>query len=379
MIPMMPIRMRYLVFLLLALAPVELSGQTSGTVKPAGKEPSLTLGGLLQIQTELGDRGDARFANDNDRLYLRRARLNATGKFLEEFDFRLELDLAGTLANTTGLRAQMTDGYITWNRYSKANVRVGQFKTPFGFEQLYGDPRLPILERSLANDRLTFSRQLGVQVQGDLAEKRASYSVGAFNGNGQNNNFNDDDRFLLVGRFSGTPWERTIAGKKSSWAVGGNAFRSTDTGFAASAEFGFDSTPATPDRDNLFSGERHGYGVDSQLLLGPFELWAEYLNATWEPISRRPLASVESEGGYVQAGYYVVPDRFQVVLKAETYDPRKENDEDSVSTGTLGLNYFFKGHDLKFGVDYLRVQGDRLATPRDQDEDKVIARLQVIF
>lgn len=372
-------RLRYCAYLFLAFVPAGLAGQTTGTVKPGGKEPSLTLGGLLQIQSEFGDRGDARFANDNDRLYLRRARLNASGKFLEEFDFRIELDLAGTLANTSGLRAQMTDGYITWNRYSKALVRVGQFKTPYGFEQLYGDPRLPILERSLANDRLTFSRQLGVMVQGDLADKRASYSVGAFNGNGQNNNFNDDDRFLLVGRLAATPWERTVAGKKSSWAVGGNAFRSTDTAFAASAEFAFDSTPATADRDNLFSGERHGYGVDSQLLLGPFEFWVEYLNTTWEPISRRPLKSIESEGGYVQAGYFVVPDRFQVVLKAETYDPRTEFDEDSVETGTLGLNYFFKSHDLKLGVDYLRVQGDRLATPRDTEENKVIARLQVIF
>lgn len=372
-------RLRCCAYLFLAFVPVGLAGQTTGTVKPGGKEPTLTLGGLLQVQSELGDRGDARFASDNDRFYLRRARLNATGKFLEEFDFRLELDLAGTLGNTSGLRAQMTDGYVTWNRYAKANVRVGQFKTPFGFEQLYSDPRLQTLERSLANDRLTLGRQLGVQVQGDLADKRASYSLGVFNGNGSNNNFNDDDRFLLAGRVAGTPWERTVGGKKSSWAVGANAYRSTDTNFAAGAELGFDSTPATPDRDNLFSGERRGYGVDSQLLFGPFELWAEYLNTTWEPTSRRPLKSVESEGSYVQAGYFVVPDRFQVVLKAETYDPRTENEEDSVSTGTLGLNYFFKSHDLKLGVDYLRVQGDRLATPRDTDEDKVIARLQVIF
>jgi hypothetical protein len=42
------------------------------------------------VQAEAGDKGDARFGNDNDRFYLRRARLNATGKFLEEFDFRLE-------------------------------------------------------------------------------------------------------------------------------------------------------------------------------------------------------------------------------------------------------------------------------------------------
>src|SRR6185436_20881738 len=176
--------------------PVFLAAQGLGTTKPAGREPTLAIGGLLQVQADAGDRGDSRFTNDNDRFYLRRARLNATGKFLEEFDFRLELDLAGSLSNTSALRAQMTDGFINWNRYPAANVRAGQFKTPFGFEQLYGDPRLFTLERSLVNDRLTLSRQVGVQLGGDLFEKRLTYAVGSFNGNGVNNNFNDNESFL---------------------------------------------------------------------------------------------------------------------------------------------------------------------------------------
>src|SRR5688572_1341614 len=154
--------------LCMVAVPTVLRAQSLGTVKPAGKEPTLTIGGLLQVQAEFGDRGDTRFGNDNDRFYLRRARINATGKFLEEFDFRLEGDFGGTLANTSALRAQLTDGFINWNRHPEANIRMGQFKTPFGFEQLFSDPRLITIERSLVNDRLTLSRQLGVQVGGDL-------------------------------------------------------------------------------------------------------------------------------------------------------------------------------------------------------------------
>ena len=104
---------------------LKLEAQSLGTVKPAGKEPTLSIGGLLQVQADVGDQGDSRFTNNNDRFYLRRARLNATGKFLEEFDFRLEGEFAGTLANTSGLRAQLTDAFITWNRHPAANIRVG--------------------------------------------------------------------------------------------------------------------------------------------------------------------------------------------------------------------------------------------------------------
>src|ERR1700712_4948037 len=89
--------------LLLTAAAGAQEGAGLGVVKPAGKEPTLTLGGLLQVQGDFGDRGDNRYTDGNDRFYLRRARLNATGRFQEDFDFRLEMDLAGSLANTTGL------------------------------------------------------------------------------------------------------------------------------------------------------------------------------------------------------------------------------------------------------------------------------------
>ncbi len=351
-----------------------LAAQGSGTVKPAGREPTLAIGGLLQVQMDVGDRGDSRFTNDNDRFYLRRARLNATGKFLEEFDFRLELDLAGSLSNTSALRAQMTDGFINWNRYPAVNVRAGQFKTPFGFEQLYGDPRLITIERSLVNDRLTASRQIGAQVGGDLLEKRLTYAAGAFNGNAVNNNFNDDDRFFLAGRLAGVPWQGKLGGQPATWSVGGNAFSSQDANVPL-ADLGLDSTPATPDRDGTFSGERTGSGLDTQLIAGPLEIWAEYLRVRFEPDSGIPRRRFDADGWYGQGSYFVVPKRLQVVLKYETFDPSSNLEEDNTDTATLGANLYLKGHDLKLMLDYLRVE-----PPAGADsQDKVIARLQVNF
>ncbi|HWM89680.1 MAG TPA: porin [Thermoanaerobaculia bacterium] len=357
---------RAAVLCLCALAASAVEAQTLGTIKPAGKEPTLTIGGLLQVQAEFGDRGDTRFGNDNDRFYLRRARINATGKFLEEFDFRLEGEFGGTLTNTSGLRAQLTDGFINWNRYPEANVRMGQFKTPFGFEQLFSDPRLVTIERSLVNDRLTLSRQLGVQVGGDLFEKRMSYAAGVFNGNGANNNFNDDDSFLSTARLSGVLWQGKLLGQSTTWAVGGNVFSSEDTSVAQAPDFGFDS--------NVFAGERLGTGFDTQLMAGRFELWAEYLAVDWEPSSGRPLSEIESDGWYVQGSYYVIPNRLQLVLKAETFDPVTDDATDPVEIGTAGASWYLKGHDLKLLLNYLRVRQDG-----QDDQNKILVRTQVIF
>jgi len=369
--------MRYTVPILLVLAiglPALAGAQTLGEVKPAGREPSLAIGGLLQVQFDGGDKGDSRFANDFDRFYLRRARLNASGRFLEEFDFRLEMDLAGSLSNTTGLRAQMTDGYITWNRYPEANVRVGQFKTPFGFEQLYGDPRLLTIERTLVNDRLTLNRQLGAQVGGDFFEKRLGYAIGSFNGNGVNNNFNDNNALVTVGRITAVPWQGNLGSIAAKWSVGANGFSSKDTGLALS-DLGLDSTPTTPDRDGLFTGKRRGSGVDSQIVAGPFELWGELLRDRFEPASKIPSASLTSDGWYGQASYFLVPNRFQIVAKYETFDPNDRKNADETKTATFGANVYLKGHDLKLMANYLRTE-----LPGSQKtQNKVIARLQVIF
>ena len=354
--------------------PVLAGAQTPGTVQPGGKEPTLILGGFIQGQFDVGDRGDSRFVNDNDRFYLRRARLNASGKFLEEFDFRLEMELAGSLSNTNNFRAQMTDGYITWTRHAEANVRVGQFKTPFGLEQLYSDTLLHTIERSLANDRLALNRQIGTQVGGNFLEKRLTYALGAFNGNSVNNNFNDDDRFVTVGRLAGVPWKGKLGSTSASWSLAGNGFSSKDANVPLS-DLGLDSTPATPDRDGIFSGKRLGLGADTQLVAGPFEFWAEYLSTRFEPDSQHPQSRFDADGGYLQGSYVLVPDRFQVVLKYETFDPNTDRDEDETNTVTAGANYFFKGHDLKVMLNYLRTEPPGSA----EAQDKVIARLQVIF
>ncbi len=62
------------------------------------------------------------------------------------------------------------------------------------------------------------------------------------------------------------------------------------------------------------------------------------------------------------------------MVKTETFDPRSEASGDTTTTETAGINWFFKGHDLKLMVNYLRVQANR-----EPDQDKVLARFQVIF
>ncbi|MBV9494525.1 MAG: hypothetical protein JOZ54_09780 [Acidobacteria bacterium] len=344
-------------------------------VKMSGRASSLQVGGLVQAQTESGDRGDTRFSDGNSRAYLRRARINAQGRFLEELNFRVEMELAGSLANTTGFRSQLTDAYINWNRFDSANVRVGQFKTPFGFEQLYADPRLYTAERSLVNDRLTPGRQIGIQVGGEAYYERFNYAVGIFNGSGTNQNFNDNNKLMTATRVSVVPFSGRLFDNQSRWSLGINGFRTTDTNLTLPADFGVDSTPATPAKDNLFTGRRHSVGYDTQFELGPFELWGEYLRSTLEASNRLPSSRLRSDGWYAQASYYLILDKLQLVARREIFDPTNLNLDTTTRSSVLGVNWYIKQHDLKLQLNYMRSDVPGAA----KEQQKVIARLQTIF
>ena len=344
-------------------------------VKPAGRVQSLAIGGLLQAQADFLDKGDRRFASENDRFYLRRARISLTGKFKEDFDFRVEADFAGTLGESTSMRAQLTDAFVNWTHFDFASVRVGQFKSPFGYEQLVSDPKLLTIERSLANDRLTLGRQIGAQVFGDFFEKRLSYSTGVFNGTGVNTSGNDNDAFLWAGRVSGAPWQGKVLGQASRWNVGVDGFATKDKGLTSTpavTDFGFDSTPTTAAADNVFTGQRVGGGIDTQVQVGPFDFWAEYLRAKFEQSLGRDS---DAEGWYVQGAYFVVPKRVQALLKFDTFDPNSDIGGNSTDTWTFGVNYYIKGDDLKIQLNYLL--SDIPGTFEQQD--KILVRLQAVF
>lgn len=340
------------------------SGNGLIVVQPAGKETNIKFGGLLQVQ---GDAGDAagQFSDFNS-VYLRRARLNASGSFLENFSFRAELELSGSLPATVSapkaLTPSMTDGYIDWTAYQEFQARAGQFKTPFGFEQLAEDPALFTIERSLANDRLTLNRQLGAQASGSFFSKRVSYAGGAFNGSGMNIAGNDNKLFTGIVRISARPLVGKLAGQDASVDVGWDYYGTRDnsvtlTGLYASG----------------FTGFRQGRSTDIQAHWGPVDFWGEWILGAYQPAAKNSVG-VWAQGGYAQLAFYVLPKKIQVVAKGDYYDPNDSKGWDITRTGTGGLNYYIKGNDLKLQADVLRIKSEGVAV-----KTKYVLREQLMF
>jgi len=100
--------------------------------------------------------------------------------------------------------------------------------------------------------------------------------------------------------------------KPSRWTIGIDNFHSSDTNVPVATDFGIDSTPSTPAKDNIFAGARRGIGYDSQLQFGMVEAWGEYLQVTFNPTDRLPLRRFRSSGARI-AGQTVTLNRGRLV------------------------------------------------------------------
>jgi phosphate-selective porin OprO/OprP len=111
---------------------------------------------------------------DNDSFFVRRARLALQGKFYNHFEFKLESEFGKG-------DAKLNDGYANIAYFPRAQLKMGQFKTPFSMEELHSDNWIDFVERSLANN-LVPSRDIGVMLHGGLWDGSVYYQLGLFNG-----------------------------------------------------------------------------------------------------------------------------------------------------------------------------------------------------
>src|SRR6266542_2129550 len=194
-------------------------------VQQRGPELKLVLGGFIQMNFEDGDVSafEGRFGQTalKDRFRLRRERINLTGDFAEQFDFKLEGDFEQSDGlNSSRTAFEGTDIFVNWHQFPWAQVKMGQWKAPFGLEQLTPDTSLYIIERSLPTGAITPERQIGVQLWGKpLAtvwpeqKDLLTYYAGIFNGNGRNITNNDNNNFMYVGRLESTLFKSKMWGE----------------------------------------------------------------------------------------------------------------------------------------------------------------------
>jgi len=369
-------------------------------VQQRGSEIKLVLGGFIQMNFEDGDvlafQGNFGQTALKDRFRLRRARIGMTGDFAEQFDFKIEGDFEQNDGTSPSNRVDFsgTDIFVNYHQFPWAQIKVGQWKAPFGLEQLTPDYALYTIERTLPTGAITPDRQIGAQLWGKpftniWPEQKdlLTYYAGIFNGNGRNINNNDNNNFMFVGRLESTLF-KDVFGKGSFLKLGADVLNSRDdkgTNISPSLNLLVNADGSLSPFVLPGADERTAWSVDGWLKLGPFDLIGEYLQ---EHVQGRTVNGVPpgfdnfmTDGFYVTGAYYIVPKKLQAVVQWQYLNPGQKGD-DGLYSILGGLNYYIHGDDLKLMVNYLHTWSDfRQANPEfGQDQfNQVLARMQVMF
>ena len=368
-------------------------------VVPRASELKLVLGGFIQVNFEDSDafafQGNFGLSAIKDRFRLRRARVNLTGDFAEQFDFKVEGDFGqGDGINSNRTAFSGTDIWLNWHQFPGAQIKVGQWKAPFGLDQLTADTSLYTIERTLPTGAITPDRQIGAQLWGKpltniWPEQKdlLTYYAGIFNGNGKNTTVNDNNDFMYVGRLESTLFQ-DVFGKGSFLKLGGDVLNSRDdkgVNISQSGNLLVNADGSLSPFTLPGADERTAWSVDAWLKLGPFDLIGEYLQ---EKVNGRTVngvppgfADFTTDGFYVTGGYFLIPKKLQAVVQWQDLNPGQKGD-DGLYSILGGLNYYIHGDDLKLMVNYIHTWSDfRQANPEfGQDEfDQVLGRVQVMF
>jgi phosphate-selective porin len=184
-------------------------------------------------------------------LFLRRIRPEITGELFHRWTFMIAGDFGATgldnpkgttetsaaapgkapsatsgkyaSAETVKLSAAPTDVFINFKAHALFNAQVGQFDAPFTMENRTSDKYIPFMERSLAVRAVGVpsNKEIGLMLWGEVPNKVFYYSVGVFNGDGQNR-LNTDARADFMGRAFIHPLATVTKSELKDFQIGGS-------------------------------------------------------------------------------------------------------------------------------------------------------------
>ena len=307
---------------------------------------------------------------------MRRARILASGNvYAPWLKYSTQITLEGS-------KAAIRDAYIEAAFYEFFTPRLGQYKVPFDREFLDSGFNLQLIERSIASSEFSLQRDMGFQISGKKIFDSIDYSIGLFNGSGANQN-NVDNDYMYVGRlvwspFDSYPYSESAVDNPSnpvfSLGFAGAYMPGLEPGERASLAGKLGGATIVPVESDVTQ-----WTADLAYKRGKFSLSSGYYYRNIDPRYPTTFGEQNAWGIFLQSGFFIIPKHFEIAGRYAFVDPdNPERISDNEKTEyTLGLNYYFSGHNVKTGLNYSFFSTDKQAG--DEDEHVVTTSVIVQF
>ena len=248
-------------------------------------------------------------------------------------------------------------------------LKAGQYKVPFGRQQLTSSGSQQFVDRSIVSDEFARGRDIGMQVWGLPMGGKLDWRVGVFNGAGRTVSRNDNDKYQTNARVTWQPFGDV------KYSEGD--FDSTGTPlFAVAGQYESNERPvAAAGSTPAHTADREIVGGDVVFKFKGFSLFGEIFDASTDRSGT--VSDFDHDGWSVQAGYFVIPQKLEVALRLAELDPNANVADNEREESGVAIGYFFNKHNHKLQADYRQIETQSPGNSVTNDELRV--QYQLIF
>lgn len=319
------------------------------------------------VRMQLDQRNFSPDAFAGDTFSMRRARLGVIGSFLKDFVVRIEGEYAegGTRLN---------DGYLEYNRWPAANIRLGQFKPYYGLERTQGAMDLNFMERAMSDNVAGSVFDRGIMVHGEPLAG-LYYHLAYVNGTGQNADESDADAkhdskdfsARLTGNIAQwAGWKDSVA-HVGGWAAygkqaAGSAIPTIRTEGRGVTFFKTAGTAAANNNTFEIDVDRTRYGLETALAHGSVKFQGEYFHTNFDG----PAFDRDMSAWYASLQWLATGERYADMYKKSAFGRLvpKRNFDSSDGWGAL-----------EFGLRYSRFDGSDFVASNTAGTGKLSANM----
>jgi phosphate-selective porin OprO and OprP len=314
---------------------------------------------------------------------IRRAKFKLEGWFYRpwlEFETQLNWpDVSGTPPARF-----LEDANIDWDpTKGKKTIRVrfGQFKAPYGRQQLTSSGAQQFVDRASTDERYNPGRETGLALWGTLGGNKLDWRAMVSNGNGRTQTANDNDKYLWTARLM---WQPNGATRMNQWGSGAllteGDLDSTDKPlFALAANVANNNRHDTTTNNDL---DDFQWGGDYTFKYKGFASVGEYHHRRSTP---EEGGKFNDEGLLLQASYaFKAPKMgpaafWELAGRYVKIDPNSTKDNDDREEIGVALNYYYNRHNLKVQADWRQLKDDAANSGAGTTSQEIRVQTQFIF
>lgn len=318
--------------------------------------------------------------DDKGSFRIRRAKFKIEGWFYQPYlQYELQMNWPGAVGSNVG--AFLEDANINWDLTKgkkRFMVRFGQYKTPFGLQELISSGSQEFVDRSLVSNAYFRGRDTGASVWGVLGNNKIEYRAGIFNGNGLTRPANDNNKFQTNARVTFQP---TGAVPLGIWGSGAHMTES-DMDTRALGRPVFTISGAFEQNDLSFASTDLASNIKSTLwtIDTLYKYKGFFATGSFTRGVRRPqdpsVQEFDTEGWFAQGGYFLKPDVWEIAGRYGELDP-SEFLADKVKELGGAVSYYYNKHNLKVQADFRQISTETAS--RETTNHELRLQTQFIF